>query len=583
MRELIADEHPEAKVSLSHEVVPALARVRPHEHDPGRRVPEAARRRATSTNLARAACAGPACGANFLVMKSNGGLVDHRAAAAKPVDLLVSGPVGGVLSAVYFGRLDRPREPRSRMDMGGTSFDVSLIAGGEAQPHDRVRDRVGPAGLHADGRRAHDRRRRRLDRLDRQGRPAARRPASAGRATRARLLRPRRDGADGHRRQRRARPHQPRLLPRRRDAARRRPPRARRSARLGERARAWRSRTSARAIVELVDFNMVNAIRLVSIDRGLDPRDFTLVVVRRRRLAARRRPGRDHRHPTTCSSRSTRACSRRFGLMTADMRVDESLTASMRSDLLDVERRRPRLSTACARARCDASRPRATTATPTARGHGRDALPRPELLHRHPARRSTTGRVGAGRSGRDARRASTPSTGASTATTSPTRSWSSSRSRSAAIGVTEKPRAAAARAAAGAGRATGRPRRLLQRTAAGCRRPIYDRATPAGRAAAFEGPGGRRGAHVHDAGPPGPAARGRRLRQPHPSTARSRRRREHRARRSDRRPGHAAGRQQLPRHDGARDGHRDAQHVVLAALQRGPRLLVRDLRRRAAR
>ena len=47
-----------------------------------------------------------------------------------------------------------------------------------------------------------------------------------------------------------------------------------------------------------------------------------------------------------------------------------------------------------------------------------------------------------------------------------------------------------------------------------------------------------------------------------------------------RRPGDAAGRQQLPRHDGPRDGHRDAQHVLLAALQRGARLLVRDLRRR---
>ena len=69
---------------------------------------------------------------NFLVMKSNGGLVDHRAAAAKPVDLIVSGPVGGVLSAIYFGRL-AGRENVISMDMGGTSFDVSLIAGGVAK------------------------------------------------------------------------------------------------------------------------------------------------------------------------------------------------------------------------------------------------------------------------------------------------------------------------------------------------------------------------------------------------------------------------------------------------------------------
>ena len=69
--------------------------------------------------------------ANFLMMKSNGGLVDHRAASAKPVDLLVSGPVGGVLSALYFGRLVG-RQNLISMDMGGTSFDVSLIADGEA-------------------------------------------------------------------------------------------------------------------------------------------------------------------------------------------------------------------------------------------------------------------------------------------------------------------------------------------------------------------------------------------------------------------------------------------------------------------
>ena len=129
MREIIAEEHPGARVSLSHEVYP-----RWREYD------------RMSTTLADAflktlvgeyitdvagGLAPIGVEANFLMMKSNGGLVDHRAASAKPVDLLVSGPVGGVLSALYFGRLVG-RENLISMDMGGTSFDVSLIADGEA-------------------------------------------------------------------------------------------------------------------------------------------------------------------------------------------------------------------------------------------------------------------------------------------------------------------------------------------------------------------------------------------------------------------------------------------------------------------
>ena len=49
------------------------------------------------------------------------------------------------------------------------------------------------------------------------------------------------------------------------------------------------------------------------------------------------------------------------------------------------------------------------------------------------------------------------------------------------------------------------------------------------------------------------------------------------------RPGNAPGRQQLSGDDRTRDGDRDAKHVVLAPVQRGSRLLVRALRRAAAR
>ena len=93
----------------------------------------------------------------------------------------------------------------------------------------------------------------------------------------------------------------------------------------------------AMAVVDLVDFNMVNAIRLVSIDRGLDPREFTLVSFGgacslHANSLARIIGARDVLVPVYQGVFSA------FGLMTADMRVDESVTTSFRSDMVDFER-----------------------------------------------------------------------------------------------------------------------------------------------------------------------------------------------------------------------------------------------------
>jgi N-methylhydantoinase A len=60
------------------------------------------------------------------VMQSSGGLIGARAAAAEPVRTILSGPAGGVVGAA-----DRARRARLRriitLDMGGTSADVSLV------------------------------------------------------------------------------------------------------------------------------------------------------------------------------------------------------------------------------------------------------------------------------------------------------------------------------------------------------------------------------------------------------------------------------------------------------------------------
>ena len=68
-----------------------------------------------------------------LVMTSSGGLVPALEAAERPVELLLSGPAGGVLAgaaaAVANGWPDA-----ITFDMGGTSTDVCLILGGRPEP-----------------------------------------------------------------------------------------------------------------------------------------------------------------------------------------------------------------------------------------------------------------------------------------------------------------------------------------------------------------------------------------------------------------------------------------------------------------
>ncbi len=64
----------------------------------------------------------------FLV-QSNGGVCGLRRAADQPARLLLSGPSGGALAAERLARLlDRPN--LVGVDMGGTSYDVSVVLGG---------------------------------------------------------------------------------------------------------------------------------------------------------------------------------------------------------------------------------------------------------------------------------------------------------------------------------------------------------------------------------------------------------------------------------------------------------------------
>lgn len=65
------------------------------------------------------------------ILRSDGGLSTAAAATKYPVNLLMSGPAGGVAGALWIGR-QAGFEDLLTFDMGGTSTDVSLIEHGEA-------------------------------------------------------------------------------------------------------------------------------------------------------------------------------------------------------------------------------------------------------------------------------------------------------------------------------------------------------------------------------------------------------------------------------------------------------------------
>lgn len=69
---------------------------------------------------------------SLAILRSDGGLASGRASGESPVNLLLSGPAGGVAGAIYFcqrGGFD----DILTFDMGGTSTDVALIQDGQAR------------------------------------------------------------------------------------------------------------------------------------------------------------------------------------------------------------------------------------------------------------------------------------------------------------------------------------------------------------------------------------------------------------------------------------------------------------------
>ena len=125
VKEIIKEEYPEVYISLSSEVLPQF-----REYE-----------RFTTTGLN--AYIGPTTSryikqlrktlveqgytANVHLMQSFGGVASAEAAQKKPVNLLLSGPVGGVLGAIWTTKLTDINNVIT-LDIGGTSADISVLA-----------------------------------------------------------------------------------------------------------------------------------------------------------------------------------------------------------------------------------------------------------------------------------------------------------------------------------------------------------------------------------------------------------------------------------------------------------------------
>ena len=65
-------------------------------------------------------------GGYTFIIQSSGGLATARAAAEKPVNMILSGPAGGVMGGKFAGELANFKNLIT-IDIGGTSFDVALV------------------------------------------------------------------------------------------------------------------------------------------------------------------------------------------------------------------------------------------------------------------------------------------------------------------------------------------------------------------------------------------------------------------------------------------------------------------------
>jgi N-methylhydantoinase A len=267
----------------------------------------------------------------WAVMKSNGGNAVPQAAEAQPINLLLSGLSGGVIGGAYFGRR-AGIEDLVTLDMGGTSCDVGIVRNGQIGYSTNFEiewglpvavpvvdlTTIGAGGgsiawIDKGG----------LLRVGPQSAGAEPGPACYGLGGREATV------TDANLVLGRLNPEyflggRLRLDRAAADGA---------VSAVGQRL-GLDAVGAAQAIVDVANENMVNAIRVLSIDRGLDPRDFALVAFGGAgplHAAALAKTMHMRRvvvplHPGLCSA---------FGALIADLQVNKVHSTHFRSDGVD--------------------------------------------------------------------------------------------------------------------------------------------------------------------------------------------------------------------------------------------------------
>ncbi|MPZ77158.1 MAG: hydantoinase/oxoprolinase family protein [Deltaproteobacteria bacterium] len=128
MAALLKEEFPEAYVSLSTQVLPQLRAYERHSTTALNAYVSPILARYLDHLTARLQSAG--FRGRLLIMQSNGGVMAPEMAARFGCRTLLSGPAGGPVAGIFCGQRASYKDLIT-MDMGGTSFDVSFIKNGE--------------------------------------------------------------------------------------------------------------------------------------------------------------------------------------------------------------------------------------------------------------------------------------------------------------------------------------------------------------------------------------------------------------------------------------------------------------------
>jgi N-methylhydantoinase A len=127
VREIFATEHPECVVSISSDV---LREYREYERAVTTLVDAFVKPRvARYVGQLRSALDRLSAGVPFSIMKSNGGVISAAEVAAQPITTILSGPAAGALGAATVARA-AGHDRVLTLDGGGTSTDVSVVTGG---------------------------------------------------------------------------------------------------------------------------------------------------------------------------------------------------------------------------------------------------------------------------------------------------------------------------------------------------------------------------------------------------------------------------------------------------------------------